>query len=529
MKKLFTSMFAMATLLTASAQMASGVQARVYAYNLQQDQTTLDDGVNTYTITFQTNCAASEGAKVCLLNEEGETVYEVAATAIDDTQKSWSATVDVYVLQEKGYTPEAGDYNWSVEVSAPAVTSWKTISDHTNYADNFTFFRSFGIAIDNNPENDAFGTCYVVNQKTGTGYTKGVGIFTCNPDLVVDATAHSCDALVAEGEASSGTVPSDMSIGADGRLYLSNYTATAPGVYVVDPKDNYASQNIFVGTVDTTNGIITNDDGETVCNKVAAVGVYGADEDREIFALEYSATNLWSVNRYKIGAEIAWNSAPSFTQNTFLSTDGTTKIQLVNVNSAIEPIAEGYWVTCYRSPSSTANPFVAFINNDNEVKFNYDSYFNANINSRNGAIAVDEKTKTVAVSANTSVVVFQYTIAEDGSVTASNSNTYSITSNHQRPSDMAFDYAGNLYCITAYKETLSVWSVPTDNNTCTTPAKSNLLVSLTENDITTGIVEVGVDADAAVEYYNLQGVKVANPSNGVFIKKQGNKTTKVVL
>ena len=45
---------------------------------------------------------------------------------------------------------------------------------------------------------------------------------------------------------------------------------------------------------------------------------------------------------------------------------------------------------------------------------------------------------------------------------------------------------------------------------------------------TTAIEEVGVDAGAAV-YYNLQGVKVANPENGIFIKKQGNKTTKVVL
>ena len=35
--------------------------------------------------------------------------------------------------------------------------------------------------------------------------------------------------------------------------------------------------------------------------------------------------------------------------------------------------------------------------------------------------------------------------------------------------------------------------------------------------------------NAAVEYYNLQGVKVANAENGLFIKKQGNKATKVVL
>ena len=42
------------------------------------------------------------------------------------------------------------------------------------------------------------------------------------------------------------------------------------------------------------------------------------------------------------------------------------------------------------------------------------------------------------------------------------------------------------------------------------------------------IEEIAAD-NAPVEYYNLQGVKVANPENGVFVKKQGAKAVKVVL
>lgn len=47
--------------------------------------------------------------------------------------------------------------------------------------------------------------------------------------------------------------------------------------------------------------------------------------------------------------------------------------------------------------------------------------------------------------------------------------------------------------------------------------------------------EVGVegidaaDANAPVEYYNLQGVRVANPENGLYIVKQGNKSWKQVI
>ncbi len=45
-----------------------------------------------------------------------------------------------------------------------------------------------------------------------------------------------------------------------------------------------------------------------------------------------------------------------------------------------------------------------------------------------------------------------------------------------------------------------------------------------------GVGSVAADeVNAPVEYYNLQGVKVAKPSNGLFIKKQGNKVSKVLV
>ena len=43
-----------------------------------------------------------------------------------------------------------------------------------------------------------------------------------------------------------------------------------------------------------------------------------------------------------------------------------------------------------------------------------------------------------------------------------------------------------------------------------------------------GIANIEMDNNAPVEYYNLQGMKVVNPENGIFIKVQGGKATKVV-
>lgn len=44
------------------------------------------------------------------------------------------------------------------------------------------------------------------------------------------------------------------------------------------------------------------------------------------------------------------------------------------------------------------------------------------------------------------------------------------------------------------------------------------------------IDEIGVDAaEAPVEYFNLQGQRVNNPENGLFIRRQGDKVTKVII
>ena len=69
------------------------------------------------------------------------------------------------------------------------------------------------------------------------------------------------------------------------------------------------------------------------------------------------------------------------------------------------------------------------------------------------------------------------------------------------------------------------------NNTYTTSAvseMSSLQVILRQGTLTE-IEETLVSEEGEVEYYNLQGVKVVNPSSGIYIKKQGNKVTKVIL
>ena len=42
-------------------------------------------------------------------------------------------------------------------------------------------------------------------------------------------------------------------------------------------------------------------------------------------------------------------------------------------------------------------------------------------------------------------------------------------------------------------------------------------------------VEENVEGNGPAVYYNLQGVQVANPDNGVYIVRRGNKVTKELI
>lgn len=54
-------------------------------------------------------------------------------------------------------------------------------------------------------------------------------------------------------------------------------------------------------------------------------------------------------------------------------------------------------------------------------------------------------------------------------------------------------------------------------------------VTAYEESLTNGIADIVADENAPVEYFNLQGIRVENPSNGLYIRRQGNKVTKVIV
>ena len=111
-----------------------------------------------------------------------------------------------------------------------------------------------------------------------------------------------------------------------------------------------------------------------------------------------------------------------------------------------------------------------------------------------------------------------------------------------------FISAGSSYIKIKYNGTLGSYSVSGATGTWTRGAVNALAAEDRESitfDVTgtsrlnsinvytsgvpTGVEDVTVDENAPVEYYNLQGVRVDNPENGIYIRRQGSKVSKVLV
>lgn len=60
-------------------------------------------------------------------------------------------------------------------------------------------------------------------------------------------------------------------------------------------------------------------------------------------------------------------------------------------------------------------------------------------------------------------------------------------------------------------------------------ANTNELTLTPTADNPTAVAEIAADGNAPVEYYNMQGVRVENPENGIYVRRQGSKVSKVVV
>ena len=462
-----------------------------YAYNLAMTEA---EGV--YTLTFDVTGADATDANVILTNTE---TNEVAAT-IPVEVKAGANTVTV-----NGAELEEGTYSWAVEVNGKAIATANRIHvDNTIISGN----NRGGVAIDDDPESDNYGKVYV----TG-GYSMGI--------QVVDQQLNSEGRYLTDKFVSGNSSSPFRCATSEGKLYVTDWSDGKSGIWVFDPANRNEIKNVFDESTRQSDGEFKNSDGSIAGGGTTGVSLIGKGEDRKMFMFceDYPAGNGQTPVGYDLGKADTWASAPTYVYDGF-------KGLLANTNVEVNAYEEGvFWSQIRGAGNNTAGvPGFLFADYEGNVILNSGESLKELTGCNGAGLALNkDKNLFACVNGNANVNIYEFEFV-DG-VPTFNFLYEVYVKDATEVNQICFDAANNMY-IYGRKVGLAVYSLPQDAPKAVTPAKASYVILGGE---LTGIEDVEFDENAPVEYYNLQGMKVANPEKGIFIKKQGKKATKVVL
>ena len=428
----------------------------IYAYALNS----VENGDGSYTFTFNANTDAREAYLIFTDNTTGSEVGRVALDHVVEGENTVTLTED----QLPGTSDQV--MNWAVNVVGDAITRITRLNDH--YA---TYTRA-AVAIDRSPESAHFGTIYV-GERVAKEHT-GNGIYACD---INGQPRH-------EGVYNGGRVWSNdmrLAVDGEGKVYIPEWGDAASGIYIADPDhlDDTWTQ-FFVGSRNS-DGLITNN-GQNVGGSVPGVWIQGTGADTKLYAFNEDVVGPSgkgnSVGIYNIGQNdgsllTTWDQAPDQ-----LLDVGSLMIN-GNGNIIADADGRGTWVMQYRSKgyNLASVPSLIFVDGSGNVVFNSGSDLPSLNGSLMSGFAISNSGDMMVINDGDGVLQF-YDLSWNGSTPSlvSNGTTYvaDARSGVGAIYQMSFDWGGNLVC--AGKE-IGIYSMPTDDNQSTTPARSTLTVT----------------------------------------------------
>ena len=465
-----------------------------YAYNLAMTE---NNGV--YTLSFDVTGDDAIDANVILTEENGsEVIVPVGAV------KAGNNSVDINIAN----IPD-GKYNWAVEINGKTITTSNRIHVDGSIASKpGSYWNRGGVAIDADTESDNFGKVYV----TG-GYGKGV--------LIVDQQLNS-EGIFASSYFNSGNGSSPLRCAtSEGKLYIADWSDNKSGIWILDPAKPNELKNVFDESTRQSGGEFKNSDGVVTGGGTTGVSFIGKGENRKMFMFceDYPTTNGQTPVGYDLGTADNWASAPTYIF------DGVKGL-LINTNVEVNAYEEGiFWSQIRNAGQNTSGvPSFIFTDYQGNLLFNSGISLTSHDGSQGGGLALNNS-KTICAIANGNANVSIYDFAFVDGIPTFNYLYEVVVSGASEINEICFDAADNMY-VFARGVGLAVYTLPQEAPKAVTAAKASLVINA---DYAVAIEEVDADGNAPVEFYNLQGVKVENPENGIFIRKQGKKVTKVVL
>ena len=460
-----------------------------------------------------------DAVKVHTINVEGA-VKGLNKVALDFTSVAGLAVGD--------------NLTWEVKASADPVEFVDILSDPREVAQQF--YTPNDVVVDNNPASENFGRVYVSNGEANrTDRMTNLGVY------ILDATLSD---VTGQGEAAyTGGVnwltnfssPYRLAIDAESNVYVGDWSDANSGIWMMDVKNPSADFKPVFGGTRNSDGIASQA-GVNIHGSIIAMCVTGTGADKMLYTYDEDYTdgsgNVIPLLGYKIGnLSSPWTVAPTWTyvNGSQGSSFNKTIASVKYVGDMIADKKGGFWVSQYRGSEAETHPGLAHFNAKGEIDFVTNMFVDGN---QNYAFAINEAGNKIVYTSSQKVYVGNISYNQDGvpSITMDHAVSEEFSDFYgaelgNRMSGVAFDVADNVYISSYSYSFLGVYSLPKADNSYTTPAAMPVVLTAE----ITGIADVAADVLAPVEYFNLQGVKVQNAENGIFIRKQGDKAEKVVL
>ena len=520
MKKNLLTLAACAAIAMSANAVEAG-DANIYASGLKVTQ----DGVQ-----FVLNATPKE---VLVKFYNGETL--VKTITVDNAVKGLNT-----VYLEGAFEGIAANTSLTWEVVATAEANINVVSFHDENNADQQFKAAAGLAIETDQTKSNFGKIYIANSIPGEtiGRTVADGIYMLNSDLSAINTEPYTGGVSWKNnnEMSSIASPKNIALDKDGNLFISDWSdSEVSGVWIMDTNHPEADFNsVFDVNLTNTSGTVKNNKGNVVHGSVAALLVKGEGENRVLYTLDEDIQN---ATRTQKGSVSDYDATPIAKYNIgTLMNPWSSKFEAFYVNVGKEKgenidarcsgcFAESEYGIWFAQAEAIEPNWPSLVHFTENGEVNYNFYTNFGVNYADVySVAVNKENTKLAIGQGANIRIFDLTYSNDGVPSLTNELVIK-TGKGLRPYGLAFDVVDNIYSTNTASSSFVAYALPKANNSYTTVANAPVLV----NETMTGIADVAVDANAPVEYYNLQGVKVANPENGIFIKKQGAKATKVVL
>ena len=423
------------------------VSRRIWAYDLKCKPT-----LEGYVLSF-TSTVATPRAQLVLKNSNGETIKTMLLSNVQQGNNE-------FLLGYNEVPTTTGDVSWEITLSAGEVAEQTTLQELTSDMDKFYYYLAQDVKVNNNPYSDHFGKIYVLETYDGENdgksqhsKTQKAGIYVYDQNLNLENYA-------------KGYLPEGVKIDkfTEGHQYrvlhrlaidpLTDQVAFIQSktnqLWKANPDNlNAAAQNILSGKAT---------DASSMCYDAAG----------NLFVFGYNSAEEKAI--------IYKKEAGSADFNPFVEIDPWEYEN--ERNSMAADGRGGLWVISQYSGNNYGHFF--HINQNGDVDFNIstngttltgkllktDMPENMPIKFNRGQLAYDAERKILAIGGDSKVTLYKVTY----SPTTPTLEYWTSTSTIGNIDGIAFDYAGDLYVMSATTERFYKFAVPTDNNTCTTPA-----------------------------------------------------------